>query len=318
MPCATVHLLTAGRTLDAWRIDPDGAPFNPHDEGLVRDFLSGAMSPDMGFVAGVDRTFSELVHYVRTGCAVRALLARARTPGEEAFAWGWGTHHLTDVLIHPLVGKAVGEVLYGDRQRRVNASENEEVHVSVEVGLDILVQDNHIGIPAPSRDVLERGRIDFLAAALRDTYRITVDPHRLASDFRIASRQIQAWPALIRGVGRMWGITAGRSRPPSSSLLLSAVRSLLPRESAGRGLSRPQRPPDWLPEEVGRIADEFPSRFQESVASAGRGFENRNLETGELEAETRDHPRSEARIRWWRGATRSMVDPVGSEDGGRT
>lgn len=302
MPCATVHLLTAGRTLEAWRTDPDLAPFNPHDEALVRDFLSGAMSPDMGFVAGVDRTLSELVHYVRTGSAVRSLLGEARSPGEAAFAWGWGTHHLTDVLIHPLVGKAVGEVLYGDPHRRVNASENEEIHVSVEVGLDILVQDNHIGIPEPSGDVLERGRIDFLATALRKTYGIPVDSHRLASDFRIASRQIQAWPGIIRRVGRMWGITTGGSRPPSS-LFLSAVRSVLPRESAGRGLSRPQRPPDWLPESVARIADAFPSRFQASVASAGGGFEDRNLETGELEAETRDHPRSEARIRWWMGAT---------------
>ena len=318
MPCATVHLLTAGRTIDAWRADPEQAPFDPHDEGLIRDFLAGAMSPDMGFVAGVDRTVSELVHYVRTGCAVRSLLTRARTAGEAAFAWGWGTHHLTDVLIHPLVGQAVGEVLYGDRRRRVNASENEEVHVSVEVGLDILIQHNHIGIPPPSGDVLERGRIDFLASALRDTYRIPVDPHRLASDFRVASRQIQAWPSLIRRVGRIWGIAGGRARPPAGSLVLSAVRSFLPRESAGRGLSRPQRPPEWLPEEVGRIADTFPSRFQEAVTSAGRGFENRNLETGQLETETRDHPKSEARIRWWRWATRpeargsGPLDPNGS------
>ena len=301
MPCATVHLLTAGRTLEAWRGDPTSAPFDPHDGALVRDFLSGAMSPDMGFVAGVDRTLSELVHYVRTGCAVRSLLGAARTPGERAFAWGWGTHHFTDVLIHPLVGKAVGQVLYGDRDRRVNASENEEIHVSVEVGLDILVQDSYDGIPEPSAGVLEGGRIDFLATAMRDTYGIPVDTHRLASDFRVASRQIQEWPRIIRTVGRMWGLVGRSSRPAAGSMILSAIRRVLPRESAGRGLSHPQRPPDWLPEEVGRIADEFPDRFQEAVTSDGDGFENRNLETGELETETRDHPKSEARLQWWRG-----------------
>ncbi len=311
MPCATVHLLTAGRALEAWREDPVRAPFDPHDKALVGDFLSGAMSPDMGFVAAVDRTVSELVHYVETGSVVQALLRHSSTAGERAFAWGWGTHHLTDVLIHPLVGRAVGEVLYGDPTKRVNASENEEIHVSVEVGLDIIIQDNYMKIPAPSGDILHRGRLGFVAEALADTYRLPVDPHRLAGDFRLAGRQMQAWPALIRTLGRAWRINEpGRSYGVAAAAL-AVVRTALPRESALRGLSRPQRPPDWLPEEVARIADEFPQRFQRDVESAGRGFENRNLETGELERDTVDHPRSEARLRWWLRTTGRQESPEG-------
>ena len=311
MPCATVHLLTAGRTLDAWREDPTRAPFDPHDKALVGDFLSGAMSPDMGFVAAVDRTVSELVHYVETGSVVRALIDRSRTAGERAFAWGWGTHHLTDVLIHPLVGRAVGEVLYGDPTKRVNASENEEVHVSVEVGLDIIVQNNHVNIPSPSGDVLHRGRLGFVAEALTDIYRLPVDPHRLAGDFRLAGRQIQAWPTLIRTLGRAWRINEPSRSFGVAAAALRGFRSALPPESAVRGLSRPQRPPDWLPEEVARIADDFPACFQRGVESEGQAFENRNLETGELERDTVDHPKSEARLRWWLQTTGGQVRPEG-------
>lgn len=50
MPCATVHLLTAGRALDSWRAQPARAPFDPGEPALVQDFLAGAMAPDAGFV----------------------------------------------------------------------------------------------------------------------------------------------------------------------------------------------------------------------------------------------------------------------------
>lgn len=305
MPCATVHLLTAGRTLAAWSEQPSDAPFDIRAPGLIRDFLSGAMAPDLGFVAAVDRTVSELVHYVETGSMVRALLRASRTQGETAFAWGWATHHLTDVLIHPLVGRAVGEVLYGDRERRVNASENEEVHVSVEVGLDIIIQHNHLDAPLPApHETLAGGRLDVLAAALDRTYGIGFDADRLAGDFRLASRQIAAWPRVIRSLGRAWRINdPGRTYGPAT-LPFRLLGGLLPAGTAVRGLSRPRRPPEWLPRTVASLADEFAERFQESVRSGGAMLENRNLETGLLESQSLDHPGARVRRAWWESERR--------------
>ena len=299
MPCATVHLLTAGRTLAAWRDRPAGAPFDPLEADLVQDFLAGAMAPDAGFVVAVERTMSELVHYVETGTMVRALLRHARTEGEVAFAWGWATHHLTDVLIHPLVGKAVGQVLHGDSERRVNASEDEATHVSVEVGLDIVIQHNNQATPRPASSELRRGHLHFLAHALEETYGLPFDPHRMAGDFRLASRQIEAWPGLIRSLGRAWRITAPGRSPGMRARVLRALGTALPDGSAVLGLTRPQRPPEWLPERVEAIAREFPDRFQPAVDSGGAAVENRNLETGEMENATTDHPKSEHRREWW-------------------
>ncbi|MGI9629090.1 MAG: zinc dependent phospholipase C family protein [Longimicrobiales bacterium] len=300
MPCATVHLLTAGRTLDAWRRHPVNAPFDPEIGSLAHDFLVGAMAPDLGFVPAADRTISELVHYIESGNLIRALLARARTAGETAFAWGWATHHLTDVLIHPLVGKAVGEVLHGDRERRVNASANEEVHVSVEVGLDIVIQGSAHGIPAPARhDGLMNGTFDFVEAALARTYGLRFDKDRVAGDLRLAARQLRYWPGLIRWLGRIHRVNQPGQATGLGASTLRSLALLGPGESAMRGLCAPQRPPEWLPVEVQAIANDFPEHFQPLVASAGAALENRNLETGLLETESQEHPSAKERRAWW-------------------
>lgn len=296
MPCATVHLLTAGRTLDAWRARPVTAPFDPSDPRLRSDFLTGAMAPDMGFVAAVDRTVSELAHYVSTGDLVTNMMRLSRSEGERAFAWGWATHHLTDVMIHPLVGLSVGEVLYGDSQRRVNASENEEVHVSVEVGLDILILLSDRSIPAPANaGGLLAGSFDVVARAVEHTYSVAADPARLAGDLRLSGRQISAWPNLLRWLGSARGLGAtGRKRVPQwvARTITRAVESLPPQGSALRGLLSPRMPPAWLPVKVRGIADEFPDRFQEIVRSGL--VSNRNLETGLLEGTPADHPNTDA------------------------
>jgi hypothetical protein len=115
MPCATIHLHLADRILSHWEERPRLAPF-PVGEPALRDaFLHGTLAPDMGFVPGVDRFLSDLAHYIAPAELTRSLLRGARTPREEAFAWGWAGHVVGDVVLHPMVGRAVGERLLGDR-----------------------------------------------------------------------------------------------------------------------------------------------------------------------------------------------------------
>jgi len=314
MPCATIHMLTAGRVLDAWDRRPGRAPF-PVDADELRDaFLLGAMGPDMGFVPGVDRFVSELSHYVSTGDLTRTLLDRAASPRQEAFAWGWATHHVTDVEIHPLVGRACGERLHGDRELRLNSSDDLPTHVGIEVGLDLhfLRSDPRIPRP-PARPLLDAVELAFLVDALEETYGLEWERPTIARDYRIAVRQTAWWPRVItflasaRGFGR--DEDRGRGLLPRLGRgILDAAGTVAGASSAAAGLFRPLHPPEWVLERIRRVAESFPERFQGMVDDRLRGLENRNLETGLLEGEPVDHPDSARTFRRLRALR---------EDGGR-
>ncbi|NIP58306.1 MAG: hypothetical protein GWM92_08645 [Gemmatimonadetes bacterium] len=314
MPCATIHMLTAGRVLDAWCDRAGHAPFPVDAEELRDAFLLGAMGPDMGFVPGVDRFVSELSHYVSTGDLTRTLLDRAATPRQEAFAWGWATHHVTDVEIHPLVGRACGERLRGDRELRLNSSDDLPTHVGIEVGLDLhfLRSDPRIPRP-PTRPLLDPVELGFLVDALEETYGLEWERPTIARDYRIAVRQTARWPRVItllaraRGFGRD-GSGSDRLLPRLGRGVLDAAAYLAGASSAAAGLFRPLHPPGWVVERVRRVAEVFPERFQTLVQDRLRSIENRNLETGLLEGEPVDHPDSERTFRRLRAL---------HEDGGR-
>lgn len=297
MPCATIHMLTAGRVLERWKDDPGTAPFTVREAALEESFLLGAMGPDMGFVPGVDRLVSELAHYVSTGTLVRTLLDEADSPRQRAFAWGWATHHLTDVEIHPLVGRACGEHLLGDASIRLNSSQDCETHVAMEVGLDLVFLATDPSIPAPARSPL-RGddEIGFLARALERTYHIPWDRESLRVSHEKATARTARWPraldllARIRGFRPGW--ESGGALRTIGDPLLSVARRITPSGSAAAGFLRPLKPPRWLVERVRDAAEGFPDRFRTVVDDGMRGLENRNLETGLPEDALQVHPDS--------------------------
>jgi len=302
MPCATIHMLTAGRVLGDWHENPDVAPFPVHLPALEHAFLLGAMGPDMGFVPGVDRLMSELAHYISTGRLTRTLLHEARTPRQKAFAWGWATHHITDVEIHPLVGRACGEHLLGDRSVRLNSSQDCETHVAMEVGLDLVFLATDPSIPTPASRPLESSEeIGFLVRALERTYGISWEPSELRAAHAKATVRTGRWPRVLRILGRAQGFApgwgdAGVVRTVGAPLL-SLAHSLVPTGTAAAGFLRPLEPPRWLIEEVRSVAGGFARRFRIMVEDRLEGLENRNLETGRLEHAPQDHPDSVKALR---------------------
>ncbi len=302
MPCATIHMLTAGRILSFWEEETELAPFPVRRPALRRAFLLGAMGPDMGFIPGVDRFVSELAHYVRTGDLTRALLREARDVEQEAFAWGWAAHHQTDVEIHPLVGRACGEHLHGDRDLRLNSSDDLYTHVAMEVGLDLVFFVNDPSIPLPPRSSSFRGsRLGFLHRALESTYAVEWRPDDLDRSHQVATRRTARWPSALRMVA------AGRGFAPLPELgriprlgrravegLLDLAGAVVDPEGAPAGFLDPLRPPDWMIREVEETARAFPRRFQRAVNGRLADLDNRNLETGLEEEAPVDHPDSEA------------------------
>ena len=102
----------------------------------------GSVIQDLGYYPFGNKLFTDLVHYVRSGDFVEALLREARTLDELSFAFGALAHYASDNVGHPVaVNKAVpliypklrtefgDEVLYAEDPRR---------HVMVEFAFDVV------------------------------------------------------------------------------------------------------------------------------------------------------------------------------------
>jgi len=298
MPCATVHMQLSHRLFRRWREEPSSAPIPLSDPRVEEAFLHGAMGPDMGFIPGADRLVSEVAHYLRPGDLARALLREAGSPVEEAFAWGWASHVLGDVELHPVVGRAVGELLHGDRDRRVDAAENVEAHVSLEVGLDLCIyhagRRGGEGLPRPPATPHFRGsRIRHLTRALEETYGLPWDGKELLRAHQRAARLTAWWPRALEALALRRGSQPEEEGVRPVRWLLDGAQAFTQRGSAVRGFLGVRIPPGWVMEEVNRRMEGFEDRFQALVDSGLEGMENRNLETGETAGPGLGHPASD-------------------------
>lgn len=101
----------------------------------------GSLIQDLGYYPFGSRFFSNLVHYVRSGGFVAALLAESRTVDEYAFALGALSHYASDNAAHPIVNQTLptiypklrekfsGDVLFGESPTR---------HVMAEFAFDVV------------------------------------------------------------------------------------------------------------------------------------------------------------------------------------
>ncbi|HEU4692578.1 MAG TPA: zinc dependent phospholipase C family protein [Vicinamibacterales bacterium] len=101
----------------------------------------GSLIQDLGYYPFGSRFFSNLVHYVRSGGFVAALIAESQTVDEYAFALGALSHYASDNAAHPIVNhtlptvypklreKFSGDVLFGESPTR---------HVMAEFAFDVV------------------------------------------------------------------------------------------------------------------------------------------------------------------------------------
>jgi hypothetical protein len=101
----------------------------------------GSLIQDLGYYPFGSHFFSNLVHYVRSGDFVAALIRDAQTVDEYAFALGALAHYASDNTAHPTVNHTVPEVYpklrakYGDE---VLFGDSPTRHVMVEFSFDVL------------------------------------------------------------------------------------------------------------------------------------------------------------------------------------
>ncbi len=102
----------------------------------------GAILQDMGYYPFGSKFFSDLVHYVRTGDFVQALLRDAQDVNEYAFALGALAHYASDNDGHPIAVNRVVPMLYPKLKREygsvVTYEDNPAKHLKTEFGFDVI------------------------------------------------------------------------------------------------------------------------------------------------------------------------------------
>lgn len=143
----------------------------------------GCLIQDLGYYPFGNKFFSDLLHYVRTGDFVQALLQDAQTPDDLAFALGAFAHYTSDSVGHPYINRAVAmehpklRKKYGDV---VTYEENPTAHIQTEFGFDVAEvaherysQDsyrNFIGFRV-ARPLLERAFLETYGFPLSELFK---------------------------------------------------------------------------------------------------------------------------------------------------
>src|SRR5882757_686732 len=142
----------------------------------------GCLIQDMGYYPFGNKLFSDLVHYVRSGDFVKALLDEATDINEYAFALGGLAHYTADIVGHPAVNAAVSMEFpklgakYGPI---VTYAQNTKAHIRTEFGFDVVqvakqrytsdAYHDFIGFEV-AKPVLERAFIKTYGIKLSDVF----------------------------------------------------------------------------------------------------------------------------------------------------
>jgi hypothetical protein len=210
------------------------------------------------------------------------LIASATSEAELAFAWGWATHVLGDIWIHPLINEAVGEFVHAGHNLKIAYADDPISHIRVETGLDAI-------LPAygnwtyPPRIWRSTGVMasTLIVSAYRRTFGYCPSLVRLKTVLRFAG--IFTTLTLLNGA-----VASGR---PSGLLARSAYRGIarIARRFDPGGIlaafTNPLLPTSHLTQTVKGVVERFPELFRPYYESSLSHLPNLNLDTGLLEGD---------------------------------
>jgi Zinc dependent phospholipase C len=102
---------------------------------------AGSMVQDMGYYPFGNKYFSDLLHYVRTGDFVTALIEESSDINEYAFALGALAHYSSDIVGHPAINKVVAIEFPKLRKKygnEVTYADDHKAHIRTEFGFDMV------------------------------------------------------------------------------------------------------------------------------------------------------------------------------------
>src|SRR5215813_10365840 len=142
----------------------------------------GCVLQDMGYYPFGSKYFSDLVHYVRSGDFIEALIRGSSDLDEYAFALGALSHYAADASGHPTINR-VTAIEFPKLERKfgpnVTYANDPKAHIQTEFGFDMVqvaknryTSDHYhdfIGFEV-SKPLLERGFIETYNLKLEDIF----------------------------------------------------------------------------------------------------------------------------------------------------
>jgi hypothetical protein len=101
----------------------------------------GSLLPDMGYYPFGNKYFSDLLHYVRSGDFVEALIDQSSSLDEYAFALGALAHYASDNSGHPTINQVVAIEFPKLREKygsEVTYTDDPKAHIRTEFGFDMV------------------------------------------------------------------------------------------------------------------------------------------------------------------------------------
>ena len=140
----------------------------------------GAVAPDMGYYPFGSKLFTNLVHYVRSGDLVNALLKDAENINQYAFALGFLSHFEADVYGHPLATNVSVPIVYPKLEKKygkvMTYAEDEVAHMRMEFGFDVLeVAKGNYASPAYRNFIGFKVDTAVLSKAFFETYGLSLN-----------------------------------------------------------------------------------------------------------------------------------------------
>jgi len=291
LPGITLHFIMADRVLEAWRDGRSAAPFDLDDPSAHNAFYHGAVGPDLGYFPGGARCLSDLAHCLRTGVLSRTLVHTARSARERAFAWGWITHVLADQAIHPWIGRGVGELVHGDRERFVDGSSDILSHLRVEMGVDAWYAARSPAVRRRRlRPAFRDDELAFLAQAFHTTYGVYFEDELFRRSHRAASRRVGQALATLTLVHALMDEGRGPALLPGVGRTLRALYRIGALRNVTMAYLTPVRPAPWLLEVVQGEMARHTVRFMETFERGAGNLDDWNLDTGRTLEEQGPHP----------------------------
>jgi hypothetical protein len=152
----------------------------------------GCVIQDMGYYPFGNKLFSDLVHYVRSGDFVAALLRDSRDLNEYAFALGALAHYAADDQGHRTGTNLAVPLLYPKLHRKygnfVTYDQDPLAHLKTEFGFDVLqVAKGRYASDAYRDRVGFQVSKDLLTRAFQETYSLDLDSVLSNYDLAISS-----------------------------------------------------------------------------------------------------------------------------------
>ncbi|HID74585.1 MAG TPA: hypothetical protein EYP56_01160 [Planctomycetaceae bacterium] len=320
MPGMVIHTWLALEILDRWKRRGD-APFDVTDPLVRQAFLNGSMGPDMGLFPGGNRLLTSLVHHIRSGQMARNLVHQASRPVELSYAWGWFSHLMGDVVIHPLINRAVQRHFGPERAPQLASGQDERAHRLVEMGLDAYWGHTRGHRCQWFQPMWDLEATEHLAAALRSTYQIEFSADVLLTSHRALARYSRTLCLL----GRIHGARLARAPVPWDCLHhywfrylpVRTITALFRPNSTAFDLTHSLSPDHQLIEQVAGVMETYFDRFFAGVRSRLAELPDYDLHWGTLASEVEGYPPAEEARSEWAARLERMPSQYGSGNTGR-